>query len=178
MKKDQGFTLVEVMVSMLVLTTGLMGLLGVFTLGIQRVSGSTPALIAREKAREAVESVHSARDTGEFAWNTILNVSAGGVFLDGQQSLRTPGNDGLVGTADDGAIETVRKPGADGLFNTQDDQLLQLTDFRRQIQITPLLIDGTQAVDPNLRQVTVTITYRVDGFTRTYRLVTYISSFA
>ena len=60
-------------------------------------------LIAREKAREAVESVHAARDTGEVAWTTIQNVADGdGVFLNGAQPIKDPGIDGLVNTADDG----------------------------------------------------------------------------
>ena len=75
-------------------------------MSLQRMRASTPMLVAREKAREAIESVHAARDTGEFAWTTILNVADGGVFLNGAQSVRRPGLDGLVNTADDGAVET------------------------------------------------------------------------
>ena len=93
------------------LTVALLSLVGVFAMGVAAMTASTPMLIAREKAREAVESVHAARDTGEFAWNTIRNVADGGVFLNGAQPLRRPGIDGLVNTADDGAIETIVKPG-------------------------------------------------------------------
>jgi hypothetical protein len=135
-------------------------------------------LIAREKAREAIESVHSARDTGEFAWNTIRNVADGGVFLNGLQPMRGPGNDGLVNTADDGAVEEMRRPGADGILNTADDQLFTLSDYQRQVSITPLNIDGTGNVNPNLRQVTVTVQYRVDGILRNYTIISYISSYA
>lgn len=178
LERAHGFSLIEMMVAMLVLSIALLSLVGVFTMSLQRMRASTPMLVAREKAREAIESVHAARDTAEFAWNTILNVADGGVFLDGAQAIRTPGLDGLVNTADDGAIETMNKPGRDGVLGTADDEIVRLTDFTRQIAITPLNIDGTATVNPNLRQVTVTIRYRVDRAWRTYTLVSYISSYS
>jgi prepilin-type N-terminal cleavage/methylation domain-containing protein len=173
-----GFSLIEMMVAMLVLSIALLSLVGVFTMSLQRMRASTPMLIAREKAREAIESVHAARDTGEFAWTTIRNVADGGVFLNGDQPVRTPGVDGLVNTADDGAIERMNKPGADGVLGTADDEVVVLNDFTRRITITPLNLDGTATVNVNLRQVTVTIRYRVDQAWRTYTLVSYVSSYS
>jgi hypothetical protein len=46
----------------------------------------------------------------------------------------------------------------------------------RTIAITPVVVAGN--TEPNLRQVTVTINYVIGTKTRTYTLVTYISSFA
>jgi hypothetical protein len=37
---------------------------------------------------------------------------------------------------------------------------------------------GTADVNPNLRQITVNIRYRVDDTWRTYTLTTYVSSFS
>lgn len=177
--RAEGFSLIEVMVAMLVLTVGLLGLVGVFGVGVQRIRASTPMLIAREKAREAIESVHAARDTGEFAWNTIRNVAQGGVFLNGPQPLRGPGPDGLVNTADDGLIETITKPGGDGILSTADDEIVRLNNFTREVTIAPLNYDAPSTeVNPNLRQVTVTIRYLVDGAWRTYRLVSFVSSYS
>ena len=85
---------------------------------------------------------------------------------------------GLVNTADDGPIETMKKPGLDGILGTADDETVTLNDFTRQIAITPLNLDGTATVNPNLRQVTVTIRYRVDRAWRTYTLVSYVSSYS
>jgi prepilin-type N-terminal cleavage/methylation domain-containing protein len=177
-ERTDGFSLIEVMVAMLVLSIALLSLVGVFTMSLQRMRASTPMLVAREKAREAIESVHAARDTGEFAWTTILNVADGGVFLNGAQPVRRPGLDGLVNTADDGAVETMNKPGADGILGNSDDEVVTLNDFTRQIDITPLNIDGTGTINRDLRQVTVTIRYRVDNGWRTYRLVSYVSSYS
>ena len=45
----------------------------------------------------------------------------GGVFNDAFTNLTLPGADGLVNTADDGAIEELRTPGADGILGNTDD---------------------------------------------------------
>jgi prepilin-type N-terminal cleavage/methylation domain-containing protein len=176
--RAEGFSLVEVIVAMGVLSVALLSLVGVFTMSVRLMRVSTPMIIAREKAREAVESVHAARDTGEFAWNSILNLAQGGVFLNGPQPLRRAGLDGLVNTADDGAIETMTKPGADGILATADDEVVTLNDFTREVLISPLNLDGTATLNQNLRQVTVTVRFRVDQAWRTYRLVTFISSYS
>ena len=91
-----------------------------------------------------------------------------------------PGPDGLVNTADDGAIEVLRAPGVDGLLNTADDTLTTLAHefFQRQIIITPLTFDGSAAVNPNLRQIVVTVSYKVRDTWRTYTLTTFVSSYS
>ncbi len=140
-----GFTLIEVMIAIVVLTVGVMSLVGVMAVGLQTVGASSNMLIAREKAREAVESVHSARDTGELAWGKVRNVSDGGVFLNGMKDVKVPGNDGLINTADDGAIEVVKTPGPDGILGNSDDVSTPLlpTEFQREVLITTLNRDGT-----------------------------------
>ena len=94
--------------------------------------------------------------------------------------MTNPGADGLVNTSDDAVagIETLRTPGADGLLGNTDDPKVPLTEFRRQIAISTLLRDGTTTVNPSLRQITVTIKYRVQGFWRTYTLTSYVSSYS
>jgi prepilin-type N-terminal cleavage/methylation domain-containing protein len=174
----RGFSLIEVMVAMGVMSAGLLALVGVFALGVTRMATSSPMLIAREKAREAVESVHAARDTGELAWNTVKNTGDGGVFLSGAQELRMPGADGLVNTADDGDVETLRKPGKNGLLNDEDDEVVPLRDFTREIRITDLNYDNGGGVNPNLRQVVVTVRYKVENTWRAYTLTTYVSSYS
>jgi type II secretory pathway pseudopilin PulG len=175
-----GFSLLEVIVAMGVLTVGALSLVGVMGLGLQTVGASSAMLIAREKAREAVESVHSARDTGELAWNRVRNVADGGDFLDGPQDIRAPGPDGLVNTTDDGAIEVLRGPGPDGVAGTADDAATALGPelFQREISITPMNLDGTATVNPNLRQITVTVRYRVLRAWRTYTVTTFVSAFS
>ena len=179
MNRQDGFSLIEVIVSTSILTAGLLALAQVFTLGMHHAAGSSPALIAREKAREAVESVHTARDTGDLSWAKIRNVAQGGVFLAGAQPLKTPGVDGLINTADDGpSYETIRQPGPDNQLGNSDDVFVPLTDYSREIQITDLMLDSDPtAINPNLRNITVIVKYKVDGGWRTYTLTTYVSSF-
>ncbi len=157
----RGFSLIEVIAAMAILTAGLLPLAALFAAAVQEMGASTPMMLAREKAREAIESVHAARDNGgQASWGTIRNVADGGVFLDGARPIREPGADGLVNTADDGAVQL----GVDG--------------FSREIDINTLLIDGTAAINPNLRELRVIVRYRVNQAWREYTLVTYISAFS
>lgn len=175
-----GFTIIEVIVAMVVLMVGLLSLVGVFTVGVRRVGASSSQLIAREKAREAVESVHAARDTGRLSWPNIQNVLQGGIFMGGPQDLRQAGADGIVNTADDAAAgyETIRRPGGDGVLGTGDDEVIELRDFTREVLIGPLNFPNSAVLNPNLRQITVNVRYRVDNVWRTYTLTTYVSSFS
>jgi len=157
---ERGFSLVEVLTAMVILTVGLLPLVGLFSTSVQRMTASTPMLVAREKAREAIESVHAARDTGEASWPTIRNVSDGGVFLNGARPIKLPGNDGLVNTADDGVDE------------------ISSAEFTREIVISPLALDTGPGMNPNLREVRVIVRYKVYGSWRTYTMTTYVSAYS
>jgi prepilin-type N-terminal cleavage/methylation domain-containing protein len=186
MKQDQsGFSLIETIIAMGILATGLLGMAGVFTLGMAHMATSSANLIAREKAREAVESVHTARDTRTITWCQIYNVSStrtspdcdgkpAGVFLDDAVVVKDPGADGLVNTADDGAVAQQRLPGPNGVLGDSDDLIIPLTNFTRKVTITNVM-DGTTP-NPNLKQIVVTIEYSVGKIQRTYVLTTYVSA--
>jgi len=172
---EGGFSLVEVLVATAITTVAALALAGIVARSTQIMFGSESELIAKQKATEAMESVFKARDTATLTWAQIRNVvgetgADGGVFLDGFQSLRDPGNDGLANTADDGNIQVLVKPGPDNILGTADDQTLVLTDYKRQITI--------RTVEANLRSITVTIRYRVANGTRDYVLMTYIGAFS
>jgi len=172
---EQGFTILETLVAVSVLAVGLLGLAGVLVAGLTRLSAAPTELIARQKAAEAVENVYMARDTGIRTWAQVRNVrggsgSDGGIFLDGPQSLRDPGADGLINTADDGAVEQQVQPGTDGLLNTADDVRTSLSQFTREIRIRD--ISGT------LRELQVTVTVTGANGPRSYVLTTLISSYA
>lgn len=182
---DGGFSFMELIVAMSILMVGLLGLAQVFYFGMAIVGTSSAQLIAREKAREAIESVHTARDTRVITWAQIRNTNppscaawptttanGGGTFLNGQQNLLAAGADGLVYTADDAGQEML--PGPDNRLGTADD--IPLAGFTREIAICD--VNG----NVNLRQIAVTIRYNgsaaVGSQRRTYTLVTYISSFS
>jgi len=176
---NEGFTLIEALVALLILTIGLLGLAQAFYLGMRHMSMSSANLIAREKAREAVESVHTARDTGTLSWGNIKNVPNGGIFLDGAQTLSNAGVDGVVNTADDAAagIENLRDPGPNGLFGDADDVLTPLNGFTREIVIraVPSPAGGD---DPDLRELIVTIRFQVGAQRGSYTLRTYVAAFS
>jgi hypothetical protein len=183
---EEGFSLIETITAMVILMVGLMGLAQVFYFGLSITGTSSAQLIAREKAREAIESVHTARDTRVITWAQIRNVGApdcsawptttsvgGGTFTTAETALRAPGPDGLVATADDVGQEMT--PGPDNILGTADD--VPLVGFRRQIAICDVV------GNPNLRQIAVTIKFSGStavgvGAQRSYTLLTYISSFS
>ena len=176
--EQSGFSLIETVVAMGILATGLLGLAGVFTLGMAHMATSSANLIAREKAREAVESVHTARDTRVITWAQINNQTNGGVFKDAPSQGGTPqpmykaGVDGLVGTNDDAAagLETQQMTAKDGSVLT-----VPMSNYTRIIEITSVnKADGT--INPDLRQITVRIDYSVGPVKRSYTLTTLISS--
>ncbi|MGH9434961.1 MAG: type IV pilus modification PilV family protein [Terriglobia bacterium] len=165
---ESGLSLIEVMIAGFVLSVGLLGLAYAYGQGTAVVLTTQQDAIARQKAREAMEDVLTARNTDTLTWDQLDNVSNGGVFIDGVQQLTTPGPDGMVDTADDGAVETIVQPGADGLLS--DGTTVNLTGYTRQIQIT--------SINADLKQITVTITYRTAaGIARNYSLTCYVSPY-
>jgi type II secretory pathway pseudopilin PulG len=168
---QEGFSLLETLVSLGILSTGLLAVAQVFAMGLGTLSAAGPEIIARQKATETIESVYTARDTRTVTWDQIRNTDDDGVFVGGEQPLKNAGPDGLVNTADDTeAIETVTLPGADGNLGTEDDIQQELSHFTRQIEI--------EDVTPNLRQLRVTIRYLAGSVKREFVVETFISSFA
>jgi len=86
-----GSTLLEALIAMCILTVGLLGLAQAFTFGLRQSAGAGATMIAREKAREAIESVHTARDTKVITWAQIRNTAQGGIFTGGATPLRMAG---------------------------------------------------------------------------------------
>ncbi|HKW57966.1 MAG TPA: prepilin-type N-terminal cleavage/methylation domain-containing protein [Candidatus Acidoferrum sp.] len=173
---NSGFSLLEALISLVVLSVGVLSLAAVYAQGIMFANSTQFDYIAEKKAEEAVETIFTARDTKILTWAQIQNSSQGGVFVDGARPLLDPGPDGLVGTADDNAAlpdQIIVGPGPDGILGTADDQVINLNPWMtRTIQILPV------QNEPNLRQITVTINYALGQAQRTYTLISYISAFA
>jgi len=168
--KQAGFTLLETLFSICILSAGALGMAGVFAQGMQRTTSSPNELTATQKAAEAIESVFSARDSHSITWSQLTNESRGGIFKDGPQPLSVAGPDGIIDTDDDGAVETIHFPGPDQTLGTSDDVTRTLSDFTRQIVFTDINAD--------LRSITVTITFQVNGTTRSFSLTALISTYA
>lgn len=167
---ERGVSLIEAMIAMLVLTVGAIGMASVFLYGMQSAASSPNELVATQKASEAMESVFAARDSHTLTWAQLRNAADGGIFLGGAKQLKLAGADGILNTADDGAVESVVFPGPDQLLGTADDKTETLSAFTREITITTISAD--------LRSVLVTITYPAGTTTRTYTLTAYMSAFS
>jgi type II secretory pathway pseudopilin PulG len=152
--EESGFSLVETIIALGVLTVGALGMASVFAQGLQATATSPNELLATQKAAEAIESVFSARDSRILTWVQVKNTNQGGVFLAGLRPLNLAGNDGLLNTGDTGEV-------------VESDNL---EHFEREIAISDLSDD--------LRSITVTIKYPAGSSYRTYVLTAYISRFA
>ena len=192
-KQEAGFSLIEVMISAVILVIGLVGVLSVFGLAVAVNQGAQQDMIARQVASEAMESIFTARNTSQLSFSQINNVSNGGIFANGAQTLMCAGPTyGIVGVSGDtascktatgvvcpnGGVECLTEPGPDGIVGTADDVILSLSNYTRTISITPLL-DSSGNLIQTLVQVTITITYSApnSSIPRTYSLVEYISSY-
>jgi prepilin-type N-terminal cleavage/methylation domain-containing protein len=174
---ERGFSLIETVIALGVMTVGLLGAAAALSLGMQAVASSPGDLIATQKAAEAIESVYSARDSHVVTWAQLQNVkgasgSDGGIFLDGPQPIKLAGPDGLVNTADDATqpVESMVFPGPDQIMGTSDDVTVTLNGYTREIQI--------RNIENSLRSINVIVTYQVGPRTRTYTLTAYISNYS
>jgi type II secretory pathway pseudopilin PulG len=170
-----GFTLIEALISMCIITIGLIALLGAFTVAMAATQNAKQDMIAKQLAQEAMESIVTARETANSTWDQIQNVGPGtGIFVTGLLPINKAGADGIIGTADDAAagIETTQDPGPDGIVGTADDPApTPLTNFKRSIAIGP-------TATGDLRTVTITIQYQTSqNNTRTYVLSGMISQY-
>lgn len=170
---QKGFSLAETVIALGILITGVLGVAAVLTTGMQNLSSSPADVVVAQKAAQAVEAVFSARDSHRLTWAQIKNVQGGGVFLDGPQSLKLAGPDGLVNTADDTTTETVTFPGKDQMLGTSDDQTVTLSNYTRDIVIRDVTNENGQ-----LRSIVVTVTYRNGPTTHSYTLTSFISAYS
>jgi prepilin-type N-terminal cleavage/methylation domain-containing protein len=184
-KAERGFSLLEVVISMAVLTVGMVSLLGVFGLAMASTQTSQQDMIAKQLANESYESIITARNTAQLTWDDIQNVGSGncpitgtatcGIFLNGNA-----GADGIYGTADDAASgeQTLQDPGADGIYQTADDILIPLTGYQRSILFSSVT-DGSGNVVASVREVTITVQYATSqaNLPKTYILNSYISQY-
>lgn len=191
--RSSGFSLIEVMISMVVLAIGLLSVLAMLGVTMAATQTSQEDMIARQVASETMESIFNARNTsqiGFYAINSTTATPTPGIFLPtANMPLLCAGPDGILDTADDaactitsglnvgtspcaGGVEFLTNPGPDGVLGTADDSYQCLNNFTRTIQINEL--------SQTLAQVVITISYTVPnvGHTRTYVLEEYISSYS
>jgi prepilin-type N-terminal cleavage/methylation domain-containing protein len=188
--RQRGFSLIEVMIAIAVMTIGLLAVIATFATAIAATQSAQEDLIARQKALEAMESIYTARNSQQIPFSAINNIASGGIFKGGAQPLVCPGADGLAGTADDvpctttagaacpnGGVECMVLPGPDGVLGNADDQIMSLANFTRTIAINQVLLPSG-AVNTNMMAITITVTCTKGGWpSRTYTANGLISSY-
>lgn len=167
----------EVLISMFVLTVGLVSMLGVFATAMASTQSAQQDMLAKQLAQQAMETIYTARETQNLTWDQIQNVGGAGspgIFRTGLQDIKQPGTDGIYGSINDGssAPQTMTLPGPDGIVGTSDDTITGLTNFQRSISIV-------DTASGDLRSVAITIQYTTptSKFPRSYVLSGFISQY-
>jgi type II secretory pathway pseudopilin PulG len=194
-KNEGGFTLLETMIAIVVMTIGLLAVIASFATAICATASAQEDLIARHKALDAMESIYTARNSQQLPFASINNTTANppGIFLPGARPLLCAGPDGIVGTKDDvactapdtgavcpGGVECLVLPGPDGVLGTADDVIQSLSNFTRTIAFNPVqqTINGVTSTNQSLIAVTISVSYTKVGWpARTYTVNGLISTY-
>jgi Tfp pilus assembly protein PilV len=193
--REDGFTLIEVMIAILVMLVGVLAVLASLATAVAATQSSEEDLIARQKALEAMESIYTARNSQQIPFSSVANVSNGGIFISTAENMLCAGPDGLVNTADDvscttssgatcpdSGAECMVLPGPDGILGTADDVTMSLGNFTRTITISPTEYPAGSpnagSTNPNMMAITVTVSYTKAGLpTRSYTANGLITSY-
>jgi type II secretory pathway pseudopilin PulG len=169
---QEGFTLLEAMISVVVLTIGLVAMLSAFAAAVGSIQNVQMDQLTRQKATETLESIFTARQTAQLSFAAIQN-TPNGIFTPGMGPLTDAGPDGLDGTGDDVYPPApIIVPGPSGVLDGVHDKQVTLLGFQRQIQILNI------PSEPNVRQVIVTVQYPGQrGNMHSYTVQALISSF-
>ena len=180
-----GFTLIEVMIAAVILVVGLLSLSALFATALGTVQYSQNSQIARQKARETMESIYAARNDGSITFDQIQNLSNGGIFKDGFQPMYLPGSNGIPGTNQDTTtIDRVVLPGKNGIMETApgasapsgDDVFVPLSGFQRKIQISNV-VGSDGSINLFMRNLVVTIRVTaLNGVAHDYVTSSYVST--
>jgi type II secretory pathway pseudopilin PulG len=166
---EDGFSLIDVMIAITILMVGILALTGAMVGALVKTEESEEELVAKQYMMTAVESIFSARDVASLGFPAAKNATSGctggtGKFCAGVQNILT-------------------SSGTDGIFGTSDDTGSVVSGYTRQIAITNVNdantdeIDDTTGFPVSLRQITVTVFYKVRGKQRQVSLTTFIGDY-
>ena len=160
-RSEGGFSLLEMVVAMVIVTIGLLGVASAISYAMIASNRGRGITNAKMLVVSILEQMETLRDTGQLHFNEISNSQVQGSNFTGfvsdwQQVSTIPGPDGIFGTADD-----FKSPGANGIYGDSDDNNNDLTLARpyvtRKIAIT------TVADNDYLKKITVTLRYQSGG---------------
>ena len=150
---EQGFSLLEMVVAMVILTIGLLGVASAISYALMASNRGRGITNSKMLVVSILEQMETLRNTRELTFEEISNTQQPGSTFTG-----FPYADGVFRP-----VSTV--PGADGIFGTADDLRVGSTDdltlarpgVSRQIKIT------TFASNPYLKKIEVTLRYSPNG---------------
>jgi prepilin-type N-terminal cleavage/methylation domain-containing protein len=144
LKNENGFTLLETVIAILIITIGLIGTAGAITYALEYSTISKNATNAKQVTTSMIEQLESLRNTRRLNFRQIANVGSvdntdavnvfAGLSAGFKEVSDKPGADGVFGTDDD-----LVSAGADGIYGTPDD-----------------FVDNTSIRNGYTREVTVT----------------------
>lgn len=158
-QSERGFSLLEMIVAMLILTFGLLGVASAIGYSLMVSNSGRGITNAKLLVVSALEQMETLRNTGQLNFNEISNTGVLGSSFPGFPTTflvvsTVPGPDGIFGTKDDISTGT----GPDGVYGTSDDvtdQSLVVKGATRQVLITSLT--------STLKKVQVTLRYSPTG---------------
>jgi prepilin-type N-terminal cleavage/methylation domain-containing protein len=172
---QEGFTYIEVMIAIVILTVGILAQLSALSLSMLRASETEQRNVARQIASSTIESIFAARDLGNANgisnWDAVnmSDAHAQGIFRSGWNPIREDaGIDGIHGTADD-ACDDGTNCTVGGYTNTSQPAV----GFQRKIEITDINEPGVTEV--RKRRLDVKVRYFVGQITREETLSTLIA---
>lgn len=144
--RESGFSLIEAIVAIFILTVGLIGTAAALGYAVHYGTISRNVTAAKSMIVAQIEEIEALRNSNRLEYKQIANIgevdnSGSAVVFDGfstgfQEMSLNPGPDGVNGTADD-----VRDPGPDGTYGTGDDfdnPALVRSGYQKQVIITNL----------------------------------------
>jgi prepilin-type N-terminal cleavage/methylation domain-containing protein len=158
-KSEAGFTLLEMVVALLILTIALMGFAAAIGYGMMASNRGRQITNTKLLVVSMLEQMETLRNTKQLTYDQISNVATSGVSVgvfptDFQPITTDPGPDGIYGTSDD-----LLNPGADNKYGTYDDftdpTRAPNPDYTRKVTIT--------ALGPNLKKIEVTLQFPDGG---------------
>lgn len=177
-KQQAGFSLIDVMIAIVILTVGILALLAALSGAVVQSKGQEKQLNAKQIAGSTIESIMSVKETdrqGRLGWKAIGNIGNNpngnggftGVFVNGFQPVKTDaGADEIIGTVDDS-----------GAIQDQYQRQIVITDRCDPDRPSPVICNPAGNFAVRIRSVQVTIRYFVGSAQRQEVVTTVLTDY-
>lgn len=171
-KNEAGFTYIEIIIAILIMTIGLLAMMSAISIGVLRARESEQRNNARQFTNAALESIFATRDLKQFDltlselsdWNAVANnttTTPQGFFSTGYNPIRQDsGFDQIEGTADDACPS-----GTNCTVGAYTNSSEEIPGFEREIIITDIP-DPPPSTVVRRRRIVVNVRYAAGQTTR------------